>query len=137
VERLGSVALIADLARAGLDPASPPADDDAAAGSDAYLADTIAEAKKARGILAATAASDEREAYASLVMDIAEAVARAAGEPGSDANVSDGERTLLLQLAVALGLDGYEPPHRMDSPFGDYRDVGKAERELYGEDPTR
>lgn len=135
--RLGSVALIADLARAGLDPASPPADHDATAGAEAYIAGAIAEATNAHGILAATAAPDEAEAYASLVMDIAEAVARAAGEPGSVANVSDGERTLLVQLAAALGVDGYDPPHRTDSPFGDYRDVGKAERELYGEDPTR
>lgn len=81
------MALIADLARAGLDPASPPADADATA--------------------------------------------------GSEANVSDGERTLLVQLAAALGMDGYEPPHKTDLPFGDYRDVGKAERELCGEDPTR
>ena len=79
----------------------------------------------------------EAEAYASLVLDIAEAVACAAGEPGSKANVSDGERTLLVQLAAALGMDGYEPPHKTDLPFGDYRDVGKAERELCGEDPTR
>jgi hypothetical protein len=25
----------------------------------------------------------------------------------------------------------------MDSPFGDYRDTGAAERDFYGEDPTR
>ena len=134
--RLGTVALIADLDRAGLDPASSPDDDDDAAGIEAYIAGAIAEATNAHGILAAAAAPDEVEAYASLVMDIAEAVARAAGEPGSDANVSAGERTLLMQLAAALGMDGYEPPRRMDSPFGDYRDVGKAERELYGDDPV-
>jgi hypothetical protein len=137
LERLESVALIADLARAGLDPAPPPADADAIAGTEAYIAGTIAEAKRAHGILAATASPDEAEAYASLVLDIAGAVARAAGEPGSEANVSDGERTLLVQLAAALGRDGYAPPHRTDSSFGDYRDVGAAEREPYGEDPTR
>ena len=136
--RLGSVALIADLARVGLDPASAPADADPVAGAEAYIAGALEQAKRTRAILAAAPAGpDEREAYGSLVMDIAEAVACAAGEPGSVANVTDGERALLVQLAAALGMDGYEPPHTMDSPFGDYRDVGAAERELYGEDPTR
>jgi hypothetical protein len=137
LERLGSVALIADLARAGFDPASPPADADASAGAEAYIEGAIAEAKRARGVVAAKASPEEVEAYASLVLGIAEAVARAAGEPGSVANVSDGERTLLAQLAAAFDMVGYEPPHRMDAPFGDGRDVGKAERELYGEDPRR
>ena len=137
LERLGSVALVADLARSGLDQASPPADADAAAGAEAYIAGAIAEVERAHAIIAAQAGPDEVEAYASLVMDIAEAVARAAGEPGSVANVTDGERALLVRLAAALAMDGYEPPHKMDSPFGDYRDVGAAERELYGGDPTR
>jgi hypothetical protein len=135
--RLGSVALIADLARAGLDEASPPADADAGAGSEAYIAGALAEARRAHVILTSAAGADEAEAYASLVLDIAEAVARAAGEPGSDVNVTEGERTLLVHLAEALGADGYEPPHRTDSPFGDYRDTGAATRDFYGgEDPT-
>ena len=136
LERLGSVALIADIARAGIDPVSPPADADADAGREAYIAGAIEEAKRARAIVVATAAPDEAEAYGSLIMDIAEAVARAAGERGSVANIGDGERTLLVHLAAALGMDGYEPPHKEGSPFGDYRDPGAALRELYGDDPV-
>lgn len=134
--QLGSVELIADLAGARIDEAPAPVDSDAAAAREAYIAAALEEAKRAGAILAA-ASSDEREAYASLVMDVAEAVAKAAGEPGSDANLTDGERVFLVHLAAAMGVDGYKPPHRMDSPFGDYRDTGAAERELYGEDPTR
>jgi hypothetical protein len=137
LERLGSVVLIAGLAAAGIDEAPAPADADAAAGAEAYIAGTIAEAQRARAVLAATASPDEAEAYGTLVLDIAEAVARAAREKGSERNVSEPEQKLLARLAAALGVDGYEPPHPTDSPFGDYRDVGKAEQELYGEDPTR
>jgi hypothetical protein len=137
LERLGSVGLIADLVRAGIDEAPAPVDADAAAAAGAYIAGALAEAKRARAVVTATASADEVEAYGTLVLDVAEAVARSAREKGSERNVSDPERKLLAQLAAALGMDGYEPPHPADSPFGDYRDVGKAERELYGEDPTR
>lgn len=135
--RLASVELIADLQAAHASDGPPAFSADPRADGAAFLDATLADADRARVILAAVATPGEAEAYRSLVMDVGEGVATAAGEPGSSAKVSDGERALLGRLAAALGAEGYEPPHKVDSPFGDYRDTGAAERDLYGEDPTR
>jgi hypothetical protein len=71
------------------------------------LIETVANARRA---IQAKGTRQELEAYVAAVLNTAEAVALASGEPGANGHITDGEALMLRRLAGALGRDDYEPP---------------------------
>jgi hypothetical protein len=69
--------------------------------------ETVANARRA---IQAKGTRQELEAYVAAVLNTAEAVALASGEPGANGHITDGEALMLRRLAGALGRDDYEPP---------------------------
>lgn len=80
------------------------------AGGEPMIERVLETAARARRALDAKATREEREGYINTVLEVAEAVALAAGERGDESKVSTGEALLLTRIAAALGRSGYEPP---------------------------
>jgi hypothetical protein len=79
------------------------------AGGEPMIDQSVATASAAWAALRTRASREEREAYASAVLRLAESVADASGE-GEAGKVSMAEMLQLRRLGDALGRPDYEPP---------------------------